>query len=466
MFTGNRLYLAAIATLMVMLLFASFMLELNTEARIANITALATAQSRKADMAMYVRLIVDAESSQRGYLLTQDETYLEPYETSREQATELLDRIVKSYQFADDAGDRGKAIQDDLYKLRELSTAKLDELAASLVLNASNSPEAAIELVRTNVGRRTMDHLRIIATELDKFEDEHTAAALQEWQGGVFVSRAMVAGGTVLNLALLAYAAFLLNRDLRSREGVRLEQEQHRRELEALVQVRTAEMSALSSHLQNVAEREKAAIARELHDELGGIMVAAKMDVAWLEKRLSHADDELKIRWTRLRKLLDDGVDMKRRVVETLRPTLLDNMGLVPAVQWLYAETCARGGLECTESYPAETLELDNEAAIAVFRVIQESLVNIIKHAKASAVSLTMAVEDDALKICIRDNGIGMPLKPRPRRSQGLASMRHRVNSFGGTWRIASPTGGGTLIEISLPLDRIIPSAAVATDEA
>lgn len=463
MFTGNRLYLAAIATLMVVLLGASILLELNTEARIANINALATAQSRKADIALYLRLIVDAETAQRGYLLTQDESYLTPYETSRQQSTELLDRIEKSY-LIEDATLPSAAIREDLRKLQQLSSAKLDELAASLVLNASNSPEAAIELVSTNVGRRTMDSLRLAAADLDRHEGQRTAAALEEWNGGVFALRALVAGGTLLNLALLAFAAFLLNRDLRGRERAALEREQHSRDLEALVQMRTDELSTLSSHLQNVAEREKAALARELHDELGGIMVAAKMDVAWLERRLSRPDDELKARWDRLRKLLDDGVDMKRRVVETLRPTLLDNMGLVPALQWLCSETCARAGLKCAENYPDEDLQLNDEAAIAVFRMIQESLTNIVKHAKASDVALTMAVDDTTLQLRVRDNGVGIHVKPRSRRSQGLAGMRHRATSLGGTWRVTAPDGGGTLIEISLPLERIVPSAAAMDD--
>jgi two-component system, NarL family, sensor histidine kinase UhpB len=149
--------------------------------------------------------------------------------------------------------------------------------------------------------------------------------------------------------------------------------------------------------------------------------------------------------------------------VETLRPTLLDNMGLVPAVRWVFSETCARGGLKCVESYPDEDLKLGDEAAIAVFRVVQESLTNIVKHAKATEARLTMAVEDEHLTIAIRDNGIGLPITPKARRGQGLAGMRHRATSFGGTWRVSSPEGGGTLIEVSLPLERVLPSA-VATN--
>ncbi len=461
MFSGNRIYIVAVAALMVALLVASLMLELNAEARVANVKDLATAQQRKSDVALYVRLLVDAETGQRGYLLTHDPIYLGPYEDARTEIGPLLDRIVDSYMFGD-AKPPGDNIRERLQKLRELGTAKMDELAASLTLEASNQHGAALELIRTDYGRRTMDALRKVAEDLDAHEDQRIDFATQQWQGGISTSRALVAGSTLLNMALLGFAAFLLHRDLRRRDLVALQQEQHNKELAVLVHLRTEELSTLSSHLQSLAEREKAAIARELHDELGGIMVAAKMDVAWLERRLSRPDDELKVRWTRLRKLLDDGVDMKRRVVETLRPTLLDNMGLVPAVRWLFSETCARAGLKCTETYPDDDLKLGDEAAIAVFRLVQESLTNIVKHAKATESSIWIAVENGQLKLRIRDNGIGLPITPKARRGQGLAGMRHRVASFGGTWRISTPDDGGTLIEVSLPLERILPTAAAA----
>ena len=235
---------------------------------------------------------------------------------------------------------------------------------------------------------------------------------------------------------------------------------QQNQELDLLVQMRTQELAALSSHLQNLAEREKSAIARELHDELGGIMVAAKMDVAWLERHVQPTD-ELKPRWERLRKLLDDGVEMKRRVVETLRPTLLDNLGLIPAVKWLYAEICARAGLTCSQTYSHEDLRLSDEAGIAVFRIVQESLTNIVKHAEASEVSISMTVEADSLKIIIRDNGIGIRSSGNALQTHGLASMRHRVTSLGGTWQTSTPSGGGTEIEVSLPMDRILASSAI-----
>jgi signal transduction histidine kinase len=454
MFRGNRLYLFGVVAMIVALLIASLMLELNTQARIKDIGFLNTAQARKSDVAEYLRLLVDAETSQRGFLLTQDPRYLEPYEEARLNSPIVLERISNSYLFDQDA-PASDVTRERLRQLRELGNAKMEELAASITLNTTNRHEAALELVRTNYGRRTMQSLRAVAAQFDEAEDRRIAEAVEHWQSGTFVSRAMLAGGTLLNLALLILVALLLDRDLKRREAVTDAAVRHTQELEEIVQRRTTELSALSSHLQRVAEREKAAMARELHDELGGIMVAAKMDVSWLEKRLATNDADLKQRWLRLRKLLEDGLNLKRRVVETLRPTLLDNMGLVPAVQWVYQETCGRAGLKCTQSYPDQELALNDEAAIAVFRVIQEAMTNIIKHAKATEVDLAVALVGDRLQIRVRDNGIGIAPRKNTWGSQGLASMQHRVTSFGGTAKISALPGGGTSIEVSLPWARI-----------
>ncbi len=453
MFEGNRLYIGGAAALVIGLLIAALMLELNTEKLVSDIKVLATAQTRKADVARYVRLVVDAETSQRGYLLTQDSNYLDLYERTRHSAPALLDRITNSYMF-EDVAPPSTEIREQLRRLREFGTAKLDELAASLTLNATNRHQDAIDLVRSNFGKQTMDALRAIADDLDANEDRRIANAFRQWRGGISTSRIMLVSGTLLNIALVMLVALLLNRDLGRREAIAEQLAQHTQDLEFQVHHRTAELSALSSHLQNVAEREKAAIARELHDELGSIMVAATMDVAWLQKRLA-TDDDLTKRWARLRTLLDDGLNLKRRVVETLRPTLLDNMGLVPAVQWICQETCSRAGLKLTEQYPDRVPHLDEDAAIAVFRVIQEALTNIVKHANASEVALSMALNADALKIHIRDNGVGIATRHAARASHGLASMQHRVKSFGGTWRITAPSSGGTAIDITLPLSRI-----------
>src|SRR5579871_4763996 len=143
----------------------------------------------------------------------------------------------------------------------------------------------------------------------------------------------LLAGLAVLNVAALAVAAFSGRAGASDAPDAAVGVEPKaigNEELEGRVRRRTSELSALSSHLQQVSEKEKAALARELHDELGGLLIAVKMDVSWLHKRAPNAQDpEMHTRWTRVLKVLDEGVDFKRRIVESLRPTLLDNMGLL-----------------------------------------------------------------------------------------------------------------------------------------
>lgn len=462
MFRDNRIYLFGLAAVLTVLAIAGVTLEINTEQRVQNVAILTEAQDRKADLALYLRLLVDAETGQRGYLLTQDPSYLQPYQSSRREASVVLDRLSNSYLtgVSPRADDK---VRDDLRILRELSSTKLDELAATITLLDSHNTEAAIAMVRTDLGVHTMDQLRKVADDLDTMEDQAIAAALKDWEAGVRTARVLLGAGTLLNFGLLLLVAFLMNRDLQRREANQQALEAQTQELELKVRRRTEDLSALSSHLQQVSEREKAAIARELHDELGGLMVAAKLDVAWLEKRLAKSEDDVAMRLKRLLKVLDDGLNLKRRVVETLRPTLLDNMGLLPAVRWIYRETCGRAGLKCSERFPDDdAIRLNDEAAIAVFRVIQESLTNIVKHSKASEVDLAIAIDGDNLEIEIRDNGIGIGARKSTQGSQGLAGMRHRIQSLGGEWRIVAPTDGGTRLQASLPLSRVLASAAVA----
>ena len=125
------------------------------------------------------------------------------------------------------------------------------------------------------------------------------------------------------------------------------------------------------------------------------LLVATKMDVAWLHARLRAADPDLELRWKRIQESLDRGVDLKRRVVESLRPTLLDNMGLFAALRWQFEETCSRTGIRCTHRLPATELQFSNDAAIALFRVAQESFTNIVRHSGATEAELDVAYDAD-----------------------------------------------------------------------
>ena len=157
---------------------------------------------------------------------------------------------------------------------------------------------------------------------------------------------------TAFTVALLLVVWLLARRDAQQREARRRSVVEDKRRLEAVVEERTAALSELSNHLQVVREDEKSKLARDIHDELGGILVSAKMDVAWVEERLKKRDPESAAKLERALQALDDGVQIKRRIIEELRPTLLDNLGLAAALDWQVHEICDRAGLECAIATP------------------------------------------------------------------------------------------------------------------
>jgi signal transduction histidine kinase len=353
--------------------------------------------------------------------------------------------LGKSY-----ARDRVAGGAEAIEQLSKLSIERLTQLQQGLEPYAAGGPARAAAYIREGQGLRTSNALRDALRTLDVAESERLVNALSAWLTDLRTTRWAMGGAALLNALLLAWLGVFLFREMRrkSRESS---------ELQRLVDARTAELATLSSYLQNVAEREKQALSRELHDSLGGLLVATKMDVVWLRRRLRVADPELEHRFERIQEALDRGVDLKRRIVENLRPTLLDSMGLFAALRWQFDETCARAGLICTDNLPAEETPLLSEAAIALFRVAQESFTNILKHSQATAAELDVTMKDGLFVLSIRDNGRGMAQDEKSLRfSHGLSGMRHRIQALGGRWQALARERGGTEIRVEIPLANVL----------
>jgi signal transduction histidine kinase len=225
------------------------------------------------------------------------------------------------------------------------------------------------------------------------------------------------------------------------------------KDLESLVEARTRELSALSTHLQELAEEEKSELARNLHDELGGLLTAAKMDLSWVQSRVT--DPDLQERLAQLGSVLDEAMDLKRRVVEDLRPSLLDHFGLPTALRAYVDSVCAKAGLRTDLTLPEDRAEMTKDTAIALFRIVQEGVTNIIRHAGARAVTLRLAAEGDAYLITLSDDGSGFDASdPEFSSSHGITGMRQRVRALGGRFDMESTPGTGTTLRVSIPLSR------------
>jgi signal transduction histidine kinase len=446
----GRWYIALPPLLLIAFLIGLFFLAAAGQSRLnAANERVHDSQLRQQALTEFIALLSDAESGQRGYLLTGESSYLQPYTEAVQNVEAALDRVHEAYGGKDDSRD--------FRELRILTGKKLGELEDTLALFKKRGAAPAMGVVRTDVGKRTMDEISAIVGAMRLAEARELSAATAGWQTDFRVSRAVSAAGVILNISLVLLATRLVYGDMRRRavQATSLRDQKH--ELEHQVDERTRELTALSTHLQGVSEQEKSALSRELHDELGGLLVAARMDLSWLQQRLPTSDPSIEQRFKRIHESLSAGVDLKRRVVEELRPTLLDNMGLFAALRWQFKETCRRAGLECTETIPETEPKFNPDAAIGVFRIAQEALTNILKHAEATSADLEIGIDGETFVLRVSDDGKGIPpTRLQTITSHGLASMRHRIAALGGSWEVRSPLAGGTVVTAMIPLPRML----------
>jgi signal transduction histidine kinase len=215
------------------------------------------------------------------------------------------------------------------------------------------------------------------------------------------------------------------------------------------------ELRAFAVQAHHVREEEKARVARELHDELAQSLTTLKMDAAWMRDRLaseaaSHLDLTGKL--ATMQATLDHAVAATRRIASDLRPLILDDLGLAAALEWLVNGFIKRSGMACALEIDGE-VELPEPYATAVFRIVQESLNNVAKHAGASKVLVRLAHDSHALTLSIRDDGRGFDAQaPRRPEALGLAGLRERAHLLRGTADIRSQAGTGTSVEVRIPL--------------
>ncbi len=211
------------------------------------------------------------------------------------------------------------------------------------------------------------------------------------------------------------------------------------------------ELRSLSRHLQSVREEEKARIAREVHDELGSTLTALRMDLDWMGEHLP-AVAELREKRSAMVKLVEAAVAATRKIVTDLRPSILDDLGLAAAVRWQASEFQKHTGVEIEVEAPDTDGAVNRDTALALFRIFQETLTNVARHAKATRVWVDLAVSDNGYVLQVRDNGSGVNEADLSKAtSHGVRGMRERAQQFGGDVTVTSQPGKGTTLVASVP---------------
>jgi len=215
------------------------------------------------------------------------------------------------------------------------------------------------------------------------------------------------------------------------------------------------QLRALSAHLQNIREEERTLMAREVHDELGQELTGLKMDLSWLTRRLSKNQKSLISKTESMLKLVDSTIRTVRRISSELRPGVLDDLGLIAAIEWQTQDFENRTGITCDFSSSLEEIGLDRDRSTAVFRISEETLTNVSRHAKATRVKISLEESADTLILQIEDNGKGIEESEVSHpKSLGLLGMRERVLVFGGEVEISGIPGKGTSVVLKIPLER------------
>ena len=212
---------------------------------------------------------------------------------------------------------------------------------------------------------------------------------------------------------------------------------------------------AFAAHIESVREDERTRLAREVHDELGQTLTGLKMDLSWLEKRLPKEAETVADRMKSMLVLVDATIQSVRRISSALRPQVLDDVGLIGTLRWQAGEFQLRTGIRCNVDLPAEELVLDRARSTAAFRILQETLANVARHAGATRVDISLRMDTDHFILKIADNGRGLSeAELRDPKSLGLLGIRERAFLLGGGVDIEATGGKGTTVTLSIPHPR------------
>jgi PAS domain S-box-containing protein len=261
---------------------------------------------------------------------------------------------------------------------------------------------------------------------------------------------ALTKANQLLDLRVKQRAATLIkvNQDLRVEVA-------ERERAEERLRISLEQMRALAARLQRVREEERTLVAREIHDELGQACTAIKMDLASIGRKATKRQTKLLAKVHSASKLVDDMIVMLRRIASELRPQALDHLGLTAALEWQAQEFESRTAIRCTVILPEEQIALDTERSTAIFRIFQETLTNVARHAHATRVEARLEKEGDQLLFQVHDNGKGFdPEEAKARKSLGLIGMQERALILNGRLTIEGVPGAGTTMTLRIPLPR------------
>jgi signal transduction histidine kinase len=398
---------------------------------------------------------LDAVTGLRGYLVTGQDRFLEPYYRS----IELLPRSEADVlDLVRDSPEQMKRFNEIVPLIHE----QVELMRAKLAVR-KEGPYSATRIEQfMDRNKALMDSIRERLNNMEKAESELLTERESRAMDRARITRHTFVVGLILEFAILLWMANLIYRETMTRKLMQYQLQDAQQELEHRVQARTLDLMSANDHLRMLSreliqtqEVERRRIARDLHDEIGQSLTAIKLNLRDSKNQLGN--HSLTLNLVDSLQLLDQVIDQVRSLALDLRPSLLDELGLVPAVKWYLSRLAHRAGWQTEFVAGNDIKRLPGELEIACFRTAQEALTNVARHAKATRVSVTLLEEGNRLIMTIADNGKGFDVESaragaRAGGSMGLLGLEERARLVGGAAKIRSELKVGTQVEVAFPV--------------
>lgn len=390
-------------------------------------------------------LIRSAEAAKRSYLMIAKQPALDDFASAKEEMPGALEALRHLTESNPEQRDR-------LIELRSKIDGMLFEMDRVLALAQVNGRGAALASIEAEKDYDNMEHIRILTSEMMRAEERWLAARRAAASESIVSARFSLAVSTLFVLCLLLAFHSLVQRHILQRRRAEEALAVLNLRLEERIIERTRALSSLSRHLFSVREDEKKKIARELHDEFGSSLTAINMDVSMVRDQLAERDQSLAERLDRVIQLVRDTGAFMQRIISGLRPTVLDTLGLASALEAHVDEFSRHTGIEARFSCIGDLSALGDTCPIVIYRLVQEALTNVARHAQAKFVVIDLEREGQDLHLRIIDDGIGIPVQSEETAgSFGLLGMAERVATVSGKLRIAPAPERGTIVHAVIP---------------
>ncbi|MCB5183925.1 CHASE3 domain-containing protein [Methylobacillus gramineus] len=395
--------------------------------------------------------LISAESAQRGFLLSRRDDFSEAFTHAVDDARRNIKKI-EGLVTSKTLVMEGKQEQSWLIALNSSLEAKAAEMRLSLSFFKSGKEDEARHLVNLDQGILDMAKFMQYTQLLLDQQNEALVTLIAKRRTTTAVTRAAIIGSAVILLLLVIMVIRQLVHEMTNRDLLRQQLIRDCDVYEERLQSSTRMLKTMALDYQADVERDRQKLARELHDELGSILTATKMDISWTMRKLKTTDPDITEKLGKTMRYLDQGIQFKRQVVQNLHPSMITTFGFWPALRSLIDDMGERNQWEMDVILPDDTTELNEPVNLIAYRVVQETLNNASKYAQATKVSVQMVVALDYLKLEIEDNGVGMTMDIEQETTHGLAGMRNRIMAIGGRIELSSQPGKGVHLLAIVPM--------------